>query len=163
MPAPQLRLIVAHELAHAKSRDVLKGAVAGALGAAAVVGLLFLLMSWAPLLRRAGVSSAGDPRSLALLLALVALLGTLTGPLQLLVSRRVEARADVHALELTRDPAGVIRMQRQLAVSNIADLDPNPLVYGLFASHPTSPERIALARSWAKLRGVPVPPDLARR
>jgi STE24 endopeptidase len=161
LPESELRLIVAHELGHAKERDVLRGATAGALGVAATVCLLFLLMSWAPLLRRAGVVAAGDPRSLALLLAVIALLGTQAGPLQLLVSRRVEARADVHALELTRDPAGYAAMQRRLAVANISDLDPNPVVYGLFASHPTSPERIALARSWARLRGAATPPDLA--
>jgi len=159
LPEAELRLIVAHELGHAKEHDVLRGTVAGALGVAATACLLFLVTSWAPLLRSAGVERIGDPRSLALLLALIAVLGTLTGPLQLLVSRRVEARADVHSLELTRDPAVFAAMERRLAVTNISDLDPNPVVYGLFASHPTAPERIALARSWARLHAAP-PPDL---
>jgi STE24 endopeptidase len=147
----ELRLIVAHELGHTKSRDILRGALIGALGVAAATCLLYLVLSWAPLLHRAGVQRLADPRSLALVLALVAVIGTLSGPVQLLTSRRVEARADVHALNLTRDPDAIVAMQRRLAVTNLSDLDPNPLLYGLFATHPTAPERIALARTWARL------------
>ena len=57
-----------------------------------------------------------------LILALLGLLGTIGGPLGNLVSRRIEARADVHALDLTGDPATFARMERQLALANIADL-----------------------------------------
>jgi STE24 endopeptidase len=78
--------------------DVLQGTLLGALGAAAAVCLISLLISWGPLLRRAGVDAVGDPRSIALFLTVVALLGFATAPAQLLVSRRIEARADVHAL-----------------------------------------------------------------
>jgi Zn-dependent protease with chaperone function len=149
----ELRAIVAHELGHVKAHDVRHGALVGALGAAATVCLLHLLTGSQRLLRRAGVERLADPRSLALVLALVALVTTLAGPLGLLTSRRAEARADVHALNLTRAPQAFIEMQRQLAVRNLSDLDPHPLVYGLFASHPTAPERIALARRWAAAQG----------
>jgi STE24 endopeptidase len=84
----------------------------------------------------------------------VAVFTQLATPVELLVSRRIEARADVHALDLARDPTGQIAMQHRLAVANLADLDPDPIVYGLFASHPTPPERIAIARDWAKIHGV---------
>jgi STE24 endopeptidase len=150
----ELRVIVAHELGHTKARDVLHGALMGALGLAATACLLHLVTTWQPLLRRAGVERLADPRSLALVLALVAVLSTAGGPLQLLASRRVEARADLHSLNLTKDPRTFIAMQRRLAVRNLADLDPNPLVYGLFTSHPTPPERIALARTWAASSSV---------
>jgi STE24 endopeptidase len=65
-------------------------------------------------------------------------------------SRRTEARADEHALELTRDPATFIEMQRRLAVQNLADLDPPPILYFLYATHPAGPERIAQARDFAR-------------
>jgi STE24 endopeptidase len=150
LPPGELRLIVAHELGHAKAGDVLRGALVGALGFAAGTCLLYLLLSWRPLLRRAGVEQLADPRSLALVLAVAAVVATLGGPLQLLTSRRVEARADVHSLDLTRDPEAFIAMEKRLAVRNLSDLDPHPLVYALFASHPTAPERIALARTWSR-------------
>lgn len=159
--SPQVvRLVVAHELGHTAARDVLRGTALGALGLAAAVCVLALALSWAPLRRVAGVTTIADPRSVALVLAVVAVLSTVGGPLQSLVSRRIEARADVHALELTRDPAGFVRMQRALALSSLSDLDPHPLVFGLFATHPTAPQRIALAREWAAVNGVAAPAAL---
>ncbi|MGZ4593025.1 MAG: M48 family metallopeptidase [Actinomycetes bacterium] len=157
----EIRLIVAHELGHAKARDVLWGTLVGALGVAAVVCLLALLLRWPWLLSRAGVTGAGDARSVALLLALAALLAFVTMPAQALVSRRIEARADVHALDLTRAPSEFAAMQRRLAITNLSDVDPPPLVFGLFSTHPTSPQRIAIARTWAKLHDAPAPSPLA--
>lgn len=157
----EVRLIVAHELGHAKARDVVWGTFIGALGVAAAVCLLALLLRWPWLLSRASVTGPGDARAVALLLALAALLTFVTMPAQSLVSRRIEARADVHSLKLTREPAGFASMQRRLAVTNLSDLDPSPLVFGLFSTHPTAPQRIAMARSWAKLHDVPVPRPLA--
>jgi STE24 endopeptidase len=119
-------------------------------------------LRWEGLLRRAGVGSAGDPRALALVLAIVAVIAAASGPVQVLVSRRIETRADVHALDLTRDPQTFVEMQRRLSVTNLSDLDPPPLVFLLFATHPTGPQRIGLARDWAGLQGVPAPPPLAR-
>lgn len=153
----EVRLVVAHELGHAKRNDVLHGTILGALGMACAVCLIFLAMSWPALLRRAGVEGAGDPRSVALLLFLAAALTMIGTPAQSLISRRIEARADVHSLDLTRDPATFIASERRLARTNLSDLYPNPVVYGLFAGHPSSPERIALARNWARQHGVPVP------
>jgi STE24 endopeptidase len=161
-PPEQVRLVVAHELGHAKHRDVLHGTAIGALGIAAGACAAYLVLGWAPLLRRAGVTGAADPRSLALLALLAALAGLLTSPAQALVSRRIEARADVHALDLAADPAIFASMQRELAVSNLSDLDPHPLVYAMFATHPTAPQRIALARDWARREGTPVPQGLSR-
>jgi STE24 endopeptidase len=156
----EVRSVVAHELGHAERRDVLHGTLLGALGAAAAACFLFVVLTWEPLLRRADVTSAGDPRVLALLLAVVGVVGFATAPAQLLISRRVEARADVHALDLTRDPATFIRMQHRLAVQNLSDVDPPALVYGLFASHPSAPQRMALARTWARSAGVDEPAGL---
>jgi STE24 endopeptidase len=157
----EIKLIVAHELGHAKARDVLWGTLVGALGVAAAVCLLALLLRWPWLLSRASVSGAGDARAVALVLALVALLTFVGMPLQSLVSRRIEARADVHSLNLTSEPAQFASMQRRLAITNLSDLDPPPLVFILFSTHPTAPQRIALARTWARLHGKPVPPPLA--
>jgi len=158
----EVELIVAHELGHAKENDVLHGTLVGALGVAFAVCALYGVLQWAGLLRRAGVTSPGDARSLALVLFVVTVLSTVAGPVQNLVSRRIEARADVHSLELTREPMTFVQMQRRLALANLSDLDPNPVVYGLFATHPAVTERIALARDWARVAGAREPPDLAR-
>lgn len=149
-PPAEVVSVVAHELGHAKDSDVLTGTLVGALGASAAVVAAFLLGGWGGLLRQAGVDSVTEPRSVALLLALVALVGLVASPAQALVSRRVEARADLHALRLTDDPAGFEAMQRRLAAVNLADPDPNRLEYAMFASHPSTVERIAEARAYAR-------------
>ena len=158
----EVRLVVAHELGHAKRRDVLVGTLLGAVGSATLVCVLALALRSQGLLRRAGVESAGDPRALALVLAIVAVIAAVSGPVQVLVSRRIETRADIHALDLTRDPQTFVEMQRRLSVTNLSDPQPPALVFGLFATHPTGPQRIALARDWARLQGAPVPAPLAR-
>ena len=164
VPEAQVRLVVAHELGHAKNQDVLTGTIEGALGSAGAVCLLYLLITWEPLLRRVrigDVSQLGDGRSVALALALVTLLTFVGMPVENLLSRRIEARADVHSLQLTRDPADFVQAQILLTLSNVSGLQGNPLQYGLFANHPSTPERIGLARDWAKQHGVPVPPPQA--
>ena len=159
----EVRLIVAHELGHAKAKDVLRGTFVGALGVALAVCALALLMRSQWLLDRAGVDGPGDARAVALLLALTAVLTFVSGPAENLVSRRIEARADLHSLNLTREPDEFIAMQRRLATVNLSDLDPSPLVFGMFASHPTAPQRIALARNWAGVHDLPVPPSSVPR
>ncbi|ROP29285.1 M48 family metallopeptidase [Couchioplanes caeruleus] len=142
--------VAAHELGHAKRHDVLTGTVIGALGAAAAVIALYLLGSLGWLLRWAGVDAMGEPRAIALLLALVTLAGLAGGPAQALVSRRVEARADAHALALTGDPAAFEAMQRRLGSVNLSDPDPPAWEYLMSASHPSTVERIAAARAFAR-------------
>jgi STE24 endopeptidase len=152
-PQPEVVSVVAHELAHAKHRDVVAGTLLGALGAAAAVVGLYLLGAWGGLLRAAGVGSVAEPRAIALLLAVVTLAGLVAGPAQALVSRRVEARADAHALALTGDPETFIAMQGRLSAVNRSDPDPPRWEHWLFGSHPTAVERMAAARAWARGEG----------
>ncbi|HET8684267.1 MAG TPA: M48 family metallopeptidase [Micromonosporaceae bacterium] len=149
-PPAEVVSVVAHELGHAKRSDVATGTALAALGAAAAVCGLYLLGSWPGLLRRAGVESLGDPRGIALLVAVVTLVGLVTTPAQNLVSRRVEARADAHALALTGDAATFEAMEQRLALVNLADVDPHPVEHTLFATHPSVVERIAAARAYAR-------------
>jgi STE24 endopeptidase len=65
---------------------------------------------------------------------------------QNLISRRIEARADQHALRLTHDPATFAAMQLRLAEVNFADPHPPRIEYLLFATHPDTVERLAAAR-----------------
>lgn len=148
--AGEVEAVVAHELGHAKDADVLTGTLIGAFGAAAAVCLLYLLGSWSGLLRSAGVESITDPRAVALLMAVTAIVGLVAAPLQSLVSRRIEARADAHALALTDDPATVQTMEQRLAVTNLADVDPPRWEYLMFASHPSVVERMAAAKAYGR-------------
>ena len=160
-PPEQVRNVVAHELGHAAEEDVRDGTLIGALVAAVGVCALGGLLGWPWLLARAGAAGPHDPRVLALVLAIVAVLGLLSAPAQALVSRRVETRADIHALTLTADPQTFAEMQRALALAAKTDLEPPAILFGMFASHPTTPQRIALARTWARQHDLQEPEDLA--
>ncbi|BFU46114.1 M48 family metallopeptidase [Krasilnikovia sp. MM14-A1004] len=142
--------VTAHELGHAKDQDVLTGTLLGALGAATAVVALFLLGGWSPLLRLAGVTGIGEPRAIALLLAVSTVAGLVAGPAQAFLTRRIEARADAHALTLTGDPATFESMQRRLGTVNLADPDPPTWEYVMSASHPSTVERMAAARAYAR-------------
>ena len=151
LPTDQIESIAAHELGHVSADDVLTGTLTGALGAGAGVALLGWLLASPGLLRRAGADGAGDPRVVPLLLFLMAVGTLVSTPLQNLVSRQVEARADVHALDLTRDPEAFVAMQRGLAETNLGEPDPPAVWQWFFGSHPTTSQRVALARDWVRL------------
>jgi STE24 endopeptidase len=147
----EIESIAAHELGHVAEDDVLTGTLLGALGAAAGVALLGWLLSWTPLLRRAGVESPADPAVIPLVLLLVSIGSLVATPVQNLVSRHIEARADVHALDLTADPQTFAAMQRRLAITNLAEPDPPAAWQWFFGSHPTTRQRIGLAEDWIRL------------
>jgi hypothetical protein len=81
-------------------------------------------------------------------LALVALAGLLASPVQAGISRLVETRADVEALAVTEDPEAFVELQRRLSVASLADPTPPTWSQWWFGSHPTLPERVALAGTW---------------
>jgi STE24 endopeptidase len=151
LPDDQIESIVAHELGHVADDDVLTGTLMGALGAGAGMAALGWLLSGRRLLRRTGAESVGDPRVVPLILFLLAAGTLVSTPVQNLVSRHIEARADVHALDLTRDPETFIAMQRGLAVTNLSDPSPPAAWQWFFGSHPTVAERVALAQDWKRL------------
>lgn len=142
--------VVAHELGHARDGDVLTGTVLAASQAALGVIALYLLGSWAALLRLAGATGIGEPRAIGLLIAVASVAGLLGGPASALVSRHIEARADAHALALTGDPGTFEAMQRRLATVNLSDPDPPTWEFLFSASHPSTVQRIAAARAYAR-------------
>jgi STE24 endopeptidase len=151
LPDDEIESIVAHELGHVATDDVLTGTVIGALGAAFGVAVLGLVLSWTPLLRRAGADGPGDPRAVPLVLFLVAVGMLLATPVQNLVSRHIEARADAHALDLTQNPTAFVAMQQRLAETNLSEPSPPVVWQWWFGSHPTTAERVAMAGDWVLL------------
>jgi STE24 endopeptidase len=139
LPRGEALSVVAHELAHARHRDVLIGSLLGAAGALCGVGLLGLLVGM-----RRGVSIS-DPAVVPFVLALVALAGFTSTPVQNTVSRQIETRADVDALRATGDPEAFVKMQKELALRSFSDPTPPAIVQLWFGSHPTTMQRIGLA------------------
>lgn len=146
LPPGELNSVVAHELAHQKEGDILRGLAFLAL--VAPLSVLFAQLSAQALTRRTGddIRTPTGVPALALSLAAAALLLGVPGNQ---LSRAVESRADTFALELTRDPATLIELQRRLAVTNVGDPSPPAVLHFLFGTHPTTMERIGSAVSYS--------------
>ncbi|HEX9343793.1 MAG TPA: M48 family metalloprotease [Actinomycetota bacterium] len=150
----EVALVLAHELAHVRHRDMLWGTTAAAAGAAAGVVFANWLLARPWPRHWLHASGLGDPNVAAGLLLLGALGGLLISPLASAVSRFAEARADWTALEVSHDPVTAVAVERRLALENRADLRPNRMMVALFATHPPIMARIAQARLWASSHGV---------
>jgi STE24 endopeptidase len=138
----QLRSVVAHELGHVKGDDLLRGIAWVAL--AAPLGVLFVQLGTGALTRRSG-DDLRSPAALPALALSMALALFVLGVVSNQLSRRVEARADSFALELTANPKPFIALQQKLALTNIADPDPPAALQWLFGTHPDTMQRIGAA------------------
>lgn len=143
----QARVIIAHELAHAKHNDVLVGTTLGAAGALLGLTVLALLLDSRGLQRLSGTSGPADPGAVAVILALVALGGLMISPAQTAISRAIEVRADRVAIAATGGGGPFVDMQHELAVHALQDPTPPRWSYYLFSSHPTVLERAGIPRS----------------
>jgi STE24 endopeptidase len=135
----QVRVVVAHELAHVRHRDVARGVAYGALVAPAAA-LTIQRLSWALSGER------GTPGALPALALAATLVAAPTGLIGNRLSRAVERRADGYSLDLTGESDAFVSFERQIALQNVADLDPPRWVSAL-GTHPPTAERIALALS----------------
>jgi STE24 endopeptidase len=145
--------VVAHELGHVKHLDVIRGTTIGALGVGAFVLALALALTTARGRRIFAPESdqRGDVvRGVVLILAIATTAPLVAAPVSNLASRRIEASADVHALQVTDNVPAFIRMQHDLATGNVSRLDPSWWQTMMFATHPDPLWRIAQARTWQR-------------
>lgn len=151
-PRREVLAVVAHEVAHARHRDVVLGTTFGALGGGVGVGLL-AAVGHSGAVRRRLAHGFADPAAAVVVVALAAVGGAVAAPFGNVVSRSVEVRADEDALAATRDPAAFIALQRRLAVRSLADLTPPAWSQLWFGSHPTTLQRIEMAERVKEKRG----------
>ncbi len=145
LPTDETLSVVAHELAHARHRDVVVGTTLGAAGAVTGVGLLALVVGWSRRRSGRGRDEMADVAVVPLVLALMAFGSLLSAPVQNGISRQIETRADVDALETTGERAPFVELQRQLALRSISDPTPPAWSQWWFGSHPGTLTRIAIA------------------
>ncbi|WP_217923736.1 M48 family metalloprotease [Miltoncostaea oceani] len=147
-PRDQVRMVVAHELAHVERRHVLKGSTWGA--ALAVPGclLVFAVVGWRTGFAHAGRGPEGCDlvvRRLAVTAAAAAVISFASAPLGTWVSRAFEREAEWRGLQLSRDPEAAIGLQQGLVERSLGVPDPPAPVSFWFGTHPTALERIGMA------------------
>jgi STE24 endopeptidase len=139
----QTRLVVAHELAHVRHRDVPAALLFVAL--VAPVAMLALARIAEPLIPPGATPVPGAGVAFALV-----------GPPLMVaanqLSRAVERRADEFALRLTGEPDAAIAMEQRLTLQNVGDPDPPRWQVALLSTHPPTVERIGQALAFSSRR-----------
>jgi heat shock protein HtpX len=172
MDREQLQGVIGHEMSHVGNYDIRFTLLVGVLvGSIALLADWFLRFTfWGGGRRGGGDRDRGGGGGLALVLFAVAIVLAIVAPIigravQLAVSRRREALADVSAVELTRNPLGLARALRTIAedpevleVANRATQHlyiVNPIKSfearskSMWDTHPPIGERIAVLRNLA--------------
>ena len=148
----EIRLVVAHELAHVRHRDVWRGVSYAALVAPAAA-LAVQRLSWRLSHER------GTPGALPALALSAVLVAAPIGLLGNRMSRAIERRADEYSLHLAGSPEAFVSFERAVSLQNVADLDPPRWVSALLATHPPTIERIGAAVAFAqRLEATPTGP-----
>jgi STE24 endopeptidase len=147
-PRDQVKVVVAHELAHVARRHIAKGSLWGAALALPGCLLIFAAVGWRTGFAPAGPGEQGCDlvlRRLAVAAAAAAIVSTASAPLSNWVSRAFEREAEWGALSVTRDPQAAIGLQQGLVARGLGVPDPPLGIRIWLGTHPTALERIALA------------------
>ncbi len=143
----EIRVVVAHELAHVRNRDVLRGIAFAALTAPAGA-FAVQRVSWAL------TSERGTARALPSLALASGLVAAPIGLIANRLSRALERRADAFSLELSDAPEAFVSFERAIALQNVADIDPPRALTALMSTHPPTGERIGAALGYQKRRAL---------
>lgn len=140
----EVRFVLAHEIAHLAHDDSLKRVGWLALFLIPTLALIALLTR-----RRGGLV---QPEAVPIALLVLVAMQLVAAPVLNLTSRHQEAAADWAALEATRDSASGRGALHRLAIESLSDPDPPGWVEGLFGTHPTIMQRIAMTEAWERQR-----------
>jgi STE24 endopeptidase len=135
----EVAAITAHELAHIERRDPLRGVLAPV--------PIVLLLGLAARRRLAGLPREHhlQVRALAVLAVAALAVESAATPLSAAMSRTIEHRTDVRAVELTGDSSAYVAMLRAFVIDGLAEPDPPRWSVLLWATHPTPAVRIGVA------------------
>ena len=136
----EVRVVLAHEIAHHSRNHLLEGLAWYTLFAIPGTWLIAVATR-----RRGGMA---QPAAVPLSLLVLVVLQIASLPLQNGISRHMEQEADWISLETTRDPASARALFRHFTTEALADPDPPGWSRLLIDSHPSVVERVALAEAW---------------
>ncbi len=145
--ADEVEVVIAHELGHHVHGDIPLLLAANSAATTAGLFLAAQVLNWGG--AAFGFAGPADIAALPLLGLGLGAFGLGLQPVQNAFSRWRERLADGYALQATRKPEAFVSAFLRLADQNLTDVDPEPWVVFLFASHPPIRERLAAAREFA--------------
>ncbi|MFO7692034.1 MAG: M48 family metalloprotease [Vicinamibacterales bacterium] len=144
----EVEAVLAHEVAHHANHDIWRGLAVD--GAALLGAFLAADAALGAAAGPFGLQGLSDPAGLPVAGLAMTAVAWLASPLQNAVSRALERRADLAALELTRNAGAFVSAMRRLGARNLAEESPSLSARLLFHTHPPIAERIAFANAWAR-------------
>ncbi len=141
----EIETVFAHELGHYHYHHIALGIVIGTVSTFAGLFLASLAYGWS--LAALGFAGPADVAALPLLGIWLALYGLVTTPAGNMLSRRQEYQADRYAVTATGKAAAFASALDKLAVTNLADREPSPLIEFFLYSHPSISKRIRRVES----------------
>lgn len=134
--------VLAHEIGHAKHRDVVKNYLLSAVQTAVYIALLSFFLSSGDFSRAFGFPEVHLGFAIILFGILMEPLGIILGIPLSAISRKAEYRADRFSAENTGSES-MIGALKVLAKENYTNLTPHPLVVKMTYSHPPISDRIS--------------------
>jgi STE24 endopeptidase len=141
LSADETVAVLAHEIGHARHRDVLKNFLISAVQTAAYLAMLTFFMSSGDFSMSFGFSDVHLGFAIILFGILMEPLGILLGIPLTAISRKAEYRADRFSAE-TAGKEPMTSALKVLARENFSNLTPHPLVVMMSYSHPPISDRI---------------------
>jgi STE24 endopeptidase len=136
----EVRMVLAHEIAHHSREHIWKGV--GWYALFAVPGTFLIALAT----RRRG--SLREARAVPVALFAFVALSLAAQPIFNVIGRRMESEADWVALETTEDPDGARDLFVHFTEFALADPSPPAWASALFDTHPTMLDRIRMAEAW---------------
>ena len=136
----EVRMVLAHEIAHHSREHIWKGV--GWYAIFAVPGTFLIALAT----RRRG--SLREAQAVPVALFAFVALSMAAQPLFNVLGRRMESEADWVALETTEDPDGARHLFVHFTEFALADPSPPAWASVLFDTHPTMLDRIRMAEAW---------------
>jgi len=151
---PELKGVLAHEMAHIKNRDILISTIAATI--AGTISFLAYLARWAAIF--GGVRGDGNNRNLIELLVLAILTPFLATLIRLAISRSREYLADETGAKITKDPLSLASALKKISeaskhrplmfgnetTAHLFIINPfrKSLLTSIFSTHPPVEERV---------------------
>jgi len=141
-----VRAVMAHEIGHYVLRHNISGLLLSSiviLFSFAAVNFLFRALAKN---ERWGIRDIADPAGLPLIVAILAIVGVVTGPMDRYLTRFNELQADMFGLNAAREPDGFA--EAAILLSEYRKMQPSPLEEMLFYTHPSGWTRVHNAMVW---------------
>ena len=146
----EIEAILAHEIAHHVGRHI--ALLIAMKSMMLTFGMYFsrYVLEWLGGWVNPALVQPGEPANIVVLWVVLILMGMVTSPLFLVVSRILEHRCDRYSTEHARARGGLSSALVKLCRQNLTDPKPPGWVVALFHSHPPVSERLAKIASWEK-------------